>query len=74
LRTTVNLDDEVYETVRALARRQRRSVGAILSELARCALKTSARLDRRGGFPIVAVERDAAPITMADVRRGEDEP
>lgn len=38
MRTTVNLDDDVLAVVRERARRERRSVGDVLSDLARQAL------------------------------------
>ena len=38
MRTTLNLDDDVLAVVRERARRERRSVGEVLSELARQAL------------------------------------
>lgn len=38
MRTTLNIDDDVLVAVRERARRERRSVGAVLSELARQAL------------------------------------
>lgn len=38
MRTTLNLDDDVLLAVQERARRERRSTGAVLSELARKAL------------------------------------
>lgn len=38
MRTTVNLDEDVLIAVRERARRERRSIGEVLSELAREAL------------------------------------
>ena len=38
MRTTLNLDDDVLAVVRERARRERRSVGEVLSDLARQAL------------------------------------
>lgn len=38
MRTTVDLDDDVLQAVKERARRERRSAGAVLSELARAAL------------------------------------
>jgi hypothetical protein len=38
MRTTVNLDEDVLAVVRERARRERRSVGEVLSDLARQAL------------------------------------
>ena len=38
MRTTLNLDDDVLAVVRERARRERRSIGEVLSDLARQAL------------------------------------
>jgi hypothetical protein len=42
MRTTVDVDDDVLLAVKERARREHRSAGAVLSELARQALTTSA--------------------------------
>lgn len=42
MRTTLSIDDDVLYAVKSLARRQRRSVGEVLSELARQALQAPA--------------------------------
>ena len=42
MRTTIAVDDDVYFAVKERARRERRSAGAVLSELARQALTGSA--------------------------------
>jgi hypothetical protein len=38
MRTTLDIDDDVLQAVKELARRERRSAGAVLSELARRSL------------------------------------
>lgn len=38
MRTTLDIDDQVLDAARELARRQRRSLGVVISELARQAL------------------------------------
>jgi hypothetical protein len=42
MRTTIAVDDDVYFAVKERARRERRSAGAVLSELARQALTGTA--------------------------------
>jgi hypothetical protein len=42
MRTTIAVDDDVYFAVKERARRERRSAGAVLSDLARQALTGSA--------------------------------
>jgi hypothetical protein len=50
VRTTLSVDDDVLLAVRERARRERRSVGAVLSELARQAL-TGQPLPAQGAEP-----------------------
>ena len=38
MRTTLDIDDDVLEAARERARRERRTIGELLSELARCGL------------------------------------
>ncbi|HEX9798931.1 MAG TPA: antitoxin [Thermoanaerobaculia bacterium] len=45
MRTTVDLDDDVLLAVKERARRERRSAGEVLSELARAALTRGPRAD-----------------------------
>jgi hypothetical protein len=40
MRTTLNIDDDVLQAVREIAKRERRSVGAVVSDLLRKALET----------------------------------
>lgn len=42
VRTTLDIDDDVLESAKALGRRTKKTAGAILSELARRALTNSA--------------------------------
>jgi hypothetical protein len=63
MRTTLTLDDDVFEAAQALARASGRRVGEVLSELARRALKGEARgLKRESGLPVFPVTPDAAVI------------
>jgi hypothetical protein len=49
MRTTLSIDDDVLVAIRERARRERRSAGAVLSELAREALTGQHRQDRPAG-------------------------
>ncbi len=48
MRTTINVDDDVLLAVRDRARRERRSVGEVLSDLARQALTGGAHVPATG--------------------------
>ena len=71
MRTTLQLDEDVYAAARSLARSEGKSLGHIVSALARQGLTPRARAGRttRGGFPVFSVPRNAAPITAEMVGR-----
>ena len=57
---------------RELAAAERRSLGAVISELARRGL-TPARVESENGLPVIRVPSGAPPITPAMVDRALDE-
>ena len=69
MRTTVTIDDEVLAVARALAERNRISLGSALSELARRGFKNAAASVDGGDGSVFAVPPDAEPITSEDVYR-----
>jgi hypothetical protein len=72
VRTTLNLDDDVVAVARELAAGERRSLGSVISELARRGL-TPARVDSDGDLPVIRVPAGTPPITPEIVRRALDE-
>lgn len=75
VRTTLNLDDDVAEAARSLARAEGRSLGEVVSALARRGLAPdTGRLGEEGGFPAFAVPSAASPITDEMVRIALEEP
>ena len=71
-RTTLDIDDDVMAAARDLASGGGRSIGAVISDLARRGL-TPARIDATGRFPVILSPPDAPAITPEMVRRGLDE-
>lgn len=57
---------------RELAAGERRSLGAVISELARRGL-TPARIEAAEGLPLIRVPRGTPPITPETIRRALDE-
>ena len=72
MRTTLDIDDDVMAAARELAAGERRSLGAVVSELARRGL-TPARVETSGGLPVIRVPPGTPPITPEIVRRALDE-
>jgi predicted CopG family antitoxin len=73
MRTTVQIDDDVYEAARSLARAENKALGHVLSRLARRGLAPRASQRRKRGFPVFEVTPEASPITLEAVRRALDE-
>jgi hypothetical protein len=69
MRTTLSIDDDVLEAARALTRLDNRTLGEVISELARRGLRPSLRIGDRDGFPVFEVADDAPPLTPEQVRR-----
>lgn len=72
MRTTLNLDDDVVVAARELAADADRSLGSVISDLARTGL-APARIEADGDLPVIRVPAGTPPITPQMVRRGLDE-
>ncbi|MGN6372224.1 MAG: antitoxin [Solirubrobacteraceae bacterium] len=72
MRTTLNIDEDVVTVARELAAGEHRSLGSVISELARRGL-TPARVEVDGGLPVICVPAGTPPITPEMVRRALDE-
>jgi len=77
MRTTVNLDEDVLLAVHERARRERRSAGEVLSELARMALTarqpaTADRAATRHGFEPLPRRGGAVSNALIDRIREDD--
>lgn len=72
MRTTLQIDADVLEAARQIASADGRTVGAVVSDLARRAL-LPAQVKREGDFPVFDVGADAPCITADDVARAQDD-
>lgn len=72
MRTTLNIDEDVVAAARELAAGEHRSLGAVISQLARRGL-TPARVEADDGLPVIRVPPGTPPITPEIVRRALDE-
>ncbi len=74
VRTTLNLDDDVLATAKALAARQRKPLGEVISGLIRRAVEPPAQAaTERNGIPLFPVSQAARPVTPEIVRELLDE-
>jgi len=75
MRTTLAIDDDVLAAAKHLAEREHKTVGEVISALARQGLTRSTRgvKAERNGVPLLPVRRGATPVTMELVNQLRDE-
>jgi hypothetical protein len=74
MRTTLAIDDDVLAAAKGLAARQHKSIGEVISALARQALRpTSATRETRNGIVLLPVRADAVPVTPELVNQLRDD-
>ena len=75
MRTTLAIGDDVLVAARPLAECDRRTVGKVVSALARQGLSHGARSVRtsRNGVCLLPLRKGAAPVTLEIVNRLRDE-
>jgi hypothetical protein len=73
MRTTLAIDDDVLTAAKRLAQVQGRSIGAVISDLARQSLRPPIALGRRNGVPLLPISRENALVTLAVVNALRDE-
>jgi hypothetical protein len=74
MRTTLSLDDDVLLAAKAIAGQQGRSLGEVISDLARRSLQRPVAQTERNGIPLLSSRQDAPPVTMDIVNALRDEP
>jgi hypothetical protein len=72
MRTTLEIDDDIVTAARELAAAERRSIGSVVSELARRGL-TPARVEIIADLPVIQVPDGTPAITPEMVSRALDE-
>jgi len=73
MRTTLVIEDDVLEAARSLAEAERKSIGEVISMLARRGLAPQPQEAVEGGFPVFTVSPGAKPITLEMVQRALEE-
>ena len=74
MRTTLSIDDDVLMAAKNMADRERRTVGEVLSALARQALRREAAPGHiRNGIQLLPVKDSATPVTLELVNQLRDE-
>jgi len=75
MRTTLAIDDDVLAAAKHLAEREHKSVGEVISMLARQGLTRRARGSKteRNGIPLLPSRKAAVPVTLELVNQLRDE-
>jgi hypothetical protein len=74
MRTTLAIDDDVLAAARELAATEQKSVGEVISALARRALRPAeTNRKTRNGVPLIPTSPDAQRVTSELVRRLDEE-
>jgi hypothetical protein len=74
MRTTLTIDDDVLAAAKGLAAREHKSVGEVISALARQALRAPrAARGVRNGVPLLSVRSGIVPVTPELVNQLRDE-
>ena len=73
MRTTLAIDDDVLVAAKAIAQQQRKSIGEVVSDLARRALRPAQAPATRNGVPLLARRDDQALVTLETVNALRDE-
>lgn len=69
MRTTLKIDDDIYWAARSIAAERGKTIGDVISELARRGLKPSIPVQSQRGFPVFDASPEAAPFTPEMVRQ-----
>lgn len=73
MRTTVVIEDDVLEAARSLAEAEGKSLGQVISMLARRGLAPQRLEGLEAGFPVFSVSPEVKPLTLEMVQRALEE-
>ncbi len=73
MRTTLTIDDDVLTAAKAIAQQTDRTIGEVLSDLARSALRPKSQVRERNGIQLLPVRNPQAIVTPEIVNRLRDE-
>jgi len=73
MRTTLAIDDDVLMAAKAIASQTNRTIGEVVSDLARRALRPPASVGERNGVPLLPVRKPGVMVTAEMVNALRDE-
>ena len=73
VRTTIAIDDDILVAAKAIAEHEHRTLGSVISDLARKALDRPRPQGSRNGVPLLGPSLDEAPVTLEIVNALRDD-
>jgi hypothetical protein len=73
MRTTLQIDDDVLASARHLASLEAKTLGQVISKLARKGLIPVPQETEHQGFPVFSVSASASPITFEMVQKAAED-
>ncbi|MGB2672433.1 MAG: hypothetical protein WA621_15175 [Candidatus Acidiferrum sp.] len=73
MRTTLSLDDDVLQEVKAYAKSRDVAIGKAVSDLVRRGLRAPLRTRIVNGFHVVDLPPDSPTVSIEDVKKLQDE-
>ncbi|MBA2743843.1 MAG: hypothetical protein H0U43_05970 [Chthoniobacterales bacterium] len=68
VRTTLSLDDDVFDAARALAESSGKKIGKVISQLARRGLRADTHAATKSGLPVFRISPEAKVIPTQRAR------
>jgi hypothetical protein len=73
MRTTLDIEEDVLLAAKEIARQRGKTVGRVLSDLARESLTQKCSVSKKHGLPLFPVQPDAGIVTLELVNHLRDE-
>jgi len=73
MRTTITVDDDIFEAAQSQARASGKKLGEVISQLARRGLRASADTASKNGLPVFKVQGNAPVIPSSRAKALLDE-
>ena len=73
MRTTLQIDDDLYQAARSIAQAEDKTIGEVISAMIRKALSAKDYIHDSDDLPVFRVSESIAPLTTEMVRKAEED-
>lgn len=73
MRTTLKIDDDLYQAAKSIADMEHKSIGQVVSKLLRKALHSRDYREHADDIPAFRVSENAPPLTLEKVREADED-